>query len=68
MDVVQHVYRFIGWPLTLALERTLYNWLEADDRKHQAGGPHDYTPEQFGLSAEQIRQDFAAYRKQHIEE
>ena len=67
MDVVKRVYEFIDWPLTPAVETAMREWLKLDDAQHQAGGAHDYTPEQFGLSADGIKKDFAAYRKQHIE-
>jgi hypothetical protein len=66
MDVVKRVYDFIGWKLAPDAEATMRAWLVEDEKSHQGG--HEYTPEQFGLSAGQLRRDFAEYFKQHIEE
>lgn len=65
MGVVKRIYEFIGWAPTPEAETAMQRWLAEDDKTHQGG--HDYTPEQFGLTADQIRRDFAAYRKHHIE-
>lgn len=64
MEVVEQVYAFIGWPLTKDVRKAMEDWLVEDEKSHQGG--HEYTPEQFGLSAEQIKKDFAAYRAKHI--
>jgi hypothetical protein len=64
MEVVKRVYAFIGWPLTADVERRMRDWLAADEKSHQGG--HEYTPEEYGLSADGIRKDFAEYRKRHI--
>ena len=65
MDVVNRIYQFIGWPLTSDAESAMRAWLVKDEKSHQGG--HDYGPEQFGLSAEQIRSDFAEYCERHID-
>ncbi|MGH8461243.1 MAG: sulfotransferase family protein [Stenotrophobium sp.] len=65
MDVVQKIYQFIGWPLAPGAESAMRTWLVKDEKSHQGG--HDYGPEQFGLSAEQIRSDFAEYCERHID-
>jgi hypothetical protein len=64
MDVVERVYAFIGWPLTADVRSAMQAWLAEDEKSHQGG--HEYTPEQFGLSADQIKKDFAAYRERHL--
>jgi hypothetical protein len=64
MEVVERVYEFIGWPLTREVRKSMEKWLVEDEKSHQGG--HEYTPEQFGLSPDQIKQDFAAYRAQHV--
>jgi hypothetical protein len=64
LDVVKRIYEFIGWPLTADAERAMKDWL-AEDEKARVGG-HEYTPEEFGLSAAQLRTDFAAYRERHV--
>jgi hypothetical protein len=65
LEVVRRIYQFIGWPLTAEVEKAMSAWLKEDEKSHQGG--HDYTPEQFGLTAEQLRRDFAEYRSRHIE-
>ena len=65
MEVVERIYGFIGWPLTADVRAAMQAWLVDDEKSHQGG--HEYTPEQFGLSAAQISKDFAEYRAKHIE-
>ncbi|HZP10895.1 MAG TPA: sulfotransferase [Nevskiaceae bacterium] len=64
MEVVERVYAFIGWPLPSEVRKAMEAWLVEDEKSHQGG--HEYTPEQFGLSADGIKKDFAAYRAKHI--
>ena len=45
--------------LTGDVEQTIVDWQEANTMG--AKGTHRYTPEQFGLSAEQIRSDYDFY-------
>jgi len=66
LEVIRRIYQFIGWPLSATAERAMQAWLLEDEKSHQGG--HDYGPEQFGLTAEQLRRDFAAYRERHIDE
>lgn len=66
IDVVRRIYEFIDWPLTAESQVAMRTWLAEDEKAHAAAA-HDYGPEQFGLTAEQLRHDFAEYRKQHIE-
>jgi hypothetical protein len=66
MDVVKRIYDFIGWQLTPEAERAMREWLEQDEKAHVGG--HEYGPEEYGLSAEQLRHDFAAYRERHVRE
>ena len=39
--------------------------MEKNSRDSRAA--HDYKPEDFGLSVEQLKRDFADYRKKYIE-
>ena len=64
LDVVQQVYAFLELPLSAEIEADMRAWLAEDEKKHQGG--HEYTAQQFGLSEEQIRRDFAEYRAKHI--
>lgn len=63
-EVVQAIYRHTGMTLTAEAEKAMQVWLEANRRDNRAA--HDYTPEQFGLSDEQLKRDFADYRARHI--
>jgi len=65
LGVVRRIYTFIGWTLSPAAEAAMRAWLAEDEKTHASGG-HDYGPEQFGLSAEQLKRDFAEYRQRHI--
>jgi hypothetical protein len=65
MQVIDRIYDFIGWHLSAETQTDMLRWLDDDAASH-AGG-HEYTPEQFGLTAAQIERDFAAYRQRHIE-
>jgi hypothetical protein len=62
--VVERIYDFIGWPRDAQAEARMRDWLVEDEKTHQGG--HDYSPEQFGLTAEGIRRDFAAYIERHL--
>ena len=64
-EVVQAIYAHLGMTLTPAAEAAMRDWMEKNSRDSRAA--HDYTPEDFGLSAEQIKRDFADYRRQYIE-
>jgi hypothetical protein len=66
LDVVKRIYDLIGWPLTPEVEKAMRAWL-AEDEKVRVGG-HEYKPEEYGLSAEQLRRDFAEYRARHVVE
>ena len=65
LDVVRRIYDFIDWPMTADADTAMRLWLAQDDEAH-AKVAHDYAPEQFGLSADQLRHDFSAYRERHI--
>lgn len=64
LEVVQKIYAFIGWELDADTRGRMRAWLVQDEHSH--GATHEYTPEQFGLSAAQLAQDFATYRTRHI--
>lgn len=65
LEVVRRVYALLGWQLSGDAEAAMREWLAEDDKSHQGG--HEYTPEQFGLSAERLRDEFAEYRHKHID-
>ena len=65
LEVTGRIYDFIGWELTPEVVSAMQRWLTEDERVHESG-QHTYTAERFGLSEDQLRQDFAKYRAQHL--
>lgn len=59
LEVFEQIYNFIGIPVTpeLSLELQQYNSRNAPGKF----GEHTYTPEEYGLSAQQIHTAFATY-------
>ena len=58
-STVRRVYAWLGLALTDTVAKTVFGWQET--HAMGAGGSHRYTPEQFGLSADQIRSDYDFY-------
>jgi hypothetical protein len=65
LEVVRDIYAWASLELAPAAERAMQKWL--DDNRREARGTHEYASEHFGLTAEQIRRDFAEYRARHIQ-
>ena len=59
VGTLQRIYDWLGLKLTPEFERTVADWHEQNGLG--AHGTHRYTPEQFGLSRAQVREDFADY-------
>jgi hypothetical protein len=59
LGTIQHVYDFLGLPLEADVVRAIDQWQRAN--RSGAKGAHRYTPEQFGLRAEQIHEDYDFY-------
>lgn len=64
LDVVESVYRFIGLELPDDVAARMQRHLEHNRREKRP--PHDYDVDFFGLSEQQIKHDFAAYRERYI--
>ena len=64
-EVIRAIYDFIGMKLTQDAEQAMQRWMETNRRDTRAS--HEYASEHFGLTADQIKRDFAEYRKRHIE-
>ena len=64
LEVARQVYAFLGLPMSPELEQRMQAWLTEDEKTRH--GRHDYPPEKFGLSAGQLRRDFADYRQKYI--
>jgi hypothetical protein len=56
---VRRVYEWLGLALEEGVAKAIFDWQE----RHAmgSGGPHRYTPAQFGLSSDQIRSDYDFY-------
>ncbi|MFN8028684.1 MAG: sulfotransferase [Acidimicrobiia bacterium] len=59
MTVVRRVYDWLGYELTPEVEERLRTWQAANGSDKHGG--HKYTPEQFGLTAAQLRSDYRFY-------
>jgi len=64
-EVVQGIYGFLCMKLTSQAEAAMREWMDKNSRDSRAA--HDYKPEDFGLSVEQLKRDFADYRSKYIE-
>jgi hypothetical protein len=64
MDVVEKVYPFIGMSLDDATRGRMKQWMAASGRENRP--THEYSIERMGLSEEQLKHDFAAYRERHV--
>lgn len=64
--VAEAVFDFIGQPLTEAGWAEMQKWRDSNKREERPS--HSYTLEEFGLTEERIRSDFATYRSDYIEE
>jgi hypothetical protein len=59
MGTVARVHDFLGLDLDAETERVIDEWQRAN--RTGARGSHRYTPEQFGLSAAEIRDEYDFY-------
>jgi hypothetical protein len=59
MGTVHDVYEWLGLELSPDAEASIARW--QDDNRSGAHGTHRYTAEEFGLTDEQLRSDFAEY-------
>jgi hypothetical protein len=61
---IRIIYEFAGMELTSEAEAKMRQWAVDNARDRRVG--HRYTLEEFGLTEEGIRRDFAAYRERFI--
>jgi hypothetical protein len=61
---VRRIYDFLGISLSVDTEKEMRWWVEEHRRDKRA--PHEYTLGKFGLTAEELRSDFAEYRGRYI--
>jgi hypothetical protein len=56
---IRRIYAWLDLDLSPDVEQSIVEWQEA--HRMGTGGTHRYTPEQFGLTAKQIRSDYDFY-------
>jgi hypothetical protein len=56
---IARIYQWLGLELTPTVETTIMDWQQ--DNSMGAQGSHRYTPEQFGLTTDQIRAEYDFY-------
>jgi hypothetical protein len=64
LEVVRDIYAFAGLKLTPRAESAMHHWLEVNRRGTRAA--HEYSSETFGLDPEQLKCDFAEYRRRYV--
>ena len=59
LEEIRKIYEYFSFPFSQEMEQSVSTWVkENPQNKH---GRHTYSPETYGLSNEQIRQDFRDY-------
>lgn len=64
-EVVAAIYAHTGMTLSDAGKQAMEVWMEKNRRDKREA--HEYNPSDFGLSEEQLKRDFADYRKKYVE-
>ena len=64
-EVVDAIYAHTGMTLSAEGRKAMEAWMETNRRDKREA--HEYNPSDFGLSDEQLKRDFADYRKKYIE-
>jgi len=64
LEVVRGIYDYLGISFPADTRERMQAYLEANSREKRP--LHEYSLEHYGLSEEQIKQDFAAYRERYI--
>jgi hypothetical protein len=57
--IIRRIYDWLGLDLAPAVEQSILDWQAAN--RMGAQGTHNYSPEQYGLTAQQIRSDYDFY-------
>ncbi len=63
-EVVDAIYAHTGMTLSAEGRKAMEAWMETNRRDKREA--HEYNPSDFGLSDEQLKRDFADYRKKYI--
>ena len=58
-EILQQIYNFIDWDMTPECRQGIENFRKNNPRNKRK--PHDYSLEQFGLSAQGLKDSFSSY-------
>jgi len=61
IGTVRGLYDWLGEELTPETAAAMQTWWDGSQDDRSAGGGHHYTPEEFGLDADELRERFAYY-------
>jgi hypothetical protein len=61
VGTVRGLYDWLGEELTPETAAAMQDWWDASQDDRSAGGGHQYTPEEFGLDADELHARFAYY-------
>ena len=64
MEVAERVYPFLDMSLDEATRLRMEAWLQSSDREKRPS--HDYSVAAMGLSEDQLKEDFSAYRERYV--
>lgn len=64
LEVVRSIYDFVGLSFPEGIQERMQDYLEHNAREKRP--LHSYTLDHYGLTEEQIKADFAAYRERYI--
>ena len=65
MEVLETVYQFANLSFSEKARVDAQQWIASNSREKRAG--HDYRLETFGLSEQQMQDDYAPYRARHLQ-
>ena len=62
---VRGLYEWLGEDLTAETAAAMQQWWDGSQEDRSAGGGHRYTPEEFGLDADELGERFAYYSERY---
>ena len=65
LSAVRGLYAWLGEDLTPETAAAMQTWWDGSQDDRSAGGGHRYTPEEFGLDADELRERFAYYSERY---
>jgi sulfotransferase family protein len=65
VGTVRGLYHWLGEELTPETAAAMQTWWDGSQEDRNTGGGHHYTPEEFGLDADELRERFAYYSERY---